>query len=105
VTSTKGLGLLAKKPATGYMRGNMLSRDLAFYNDRPIVLRMLNKAILTGSCRSPKITRDECHYLACMSLQSGGLEPILEKVSELRYSMMRWMPAINLQKVYQEFLT
>lgn len=33
ITSTKGLGLIAKTPSQNYKRGNMLSRDIGLYED------------------------------------------------------------------------
>jgi len=66
--SVHGLGLVGKKPSVGFQRGNMLSRDIAFINNKVVVLRMISKLILTNTMRTPKVTTDESHYLAAMSL-------------------------------------
>lgn len=67
---------MRKAPKTGFMRGNVLSKDLAMFDGKPIVLRMMKKSILTAASRSSKITRDEAHYLAAMSLYAGNREPL-----------------------------
>lgn len=73
-----GLGLIAKKPAKNYRRGNMLSRDIALYNGKPIFLRTVVKTILTNATRSAKLTTNESHYLACMALESQASEPLTD---------------------------
>jgi len=58
------------------MKGSMLSRDIAFYNGKPIILRTMKKTILTSSMRSNKITVDECNFLAAITLRSVNTEPL-----------------------------
>lgn len=92
---THGLGIVAKKPGKGFRRGNMLSRDLAFFNGKAIAIRMINKTLLTSSKRSQNISTDECHYLASMSLSSGATTPLSRAVSRQRLKMVSNFPNID----------
>lgn len=67
------MGLIAKKPAIGFMRGNVLSRDVARLKGKSIILRTMKKVVLTASMRSSKLTTDEVHYLAAIVLNNGSI--------------------------------
>lgn len=96
-----GLGLIAKKPATNYKRGNVLSRDIARLNGKSIILRTVKKSILTASMRSHKLTTDEVNYLAAIVLKNGGTEPLTDILAKKRLEMLSYLPRIDFDSVYK----
>lgn len=88
VVQVHGLGYVLKSPKRDFKRISILSRHLASYRGIPIVLRKLDKLILTSTARSPSLTPDENHMLAAMSLYSYSLDPLSKALINMRVSMI-----------------
>lgn len=67
-----------------YMRGNMLSRNIAIKNGVPVITRMIEKTLLTSVMKPSVLSVGECHLLASLSLFSTSLCPLSRKLIDLR---------------------
>jgi hypothetical protein len=56
--ATHGLGLVLKSPKRDYKRVNILSRHIAIFKGKPIVVRKLENTLLTNATCSVKLNDD-----------------------------------------------
>lgn len=75
-----GLALLLKNPKRDYKRLNILSRNIGILKGKPVVLRLMSNTLLTNSMRSNRVTKDDAHCLAAMSLYSYCNDPLSLKL-------------------------
>lgn len=97
-----GLGLIIKAALRDYMRLGMLSKYFAMVDGELVVLRKLDNTILTNTTCSQKITKEEGHYLAALSLQSYSMDPLTSRLSSCRLELVTG--EIRLAVVETEFL-
>lgn len=92
---THGLGLVLKNPQRSYKRICILSKKIAIYEGRPIILRLIPNTILTNTTRSVRLSSDDAHYLASMSLFSYANDPLSKKLQYLRMSMIKGLVKVD----------
>lgn len=80
VRRSYGLALVLKNPKLDYKKLCILSRKIAIVKGRPVVLRLIDNTILTNSMRSSKVSIDDAHCLAAMSLYSYCNDPLSVKL-------------------------
>lgn len=80
-TCVRGLGLILKVVKHDYQRIGVLSRRICLFNGNVIVVRELEKTILTNTTCSLRLTPDEGNYLAALSLSSFSNDPLSNKLA------------------------
>lgn len=101
---THGLGLVLKNPHRDYKRLNILSRHLALTDEGPVLLRKIPNTILTNATCSNRLTEDEGNYMAAMSLYSYSLDPLSEKLIEMRLKMVRKHYQLRQDVIEEQFI-
>lgn len=73
---------MAKRSKQDYRRGNFLSRDIGkLPGKKPVVVRMIDRTILTASTRPNCFSRDEAHYMAAIGMLATDRTPLTKVVA------------------------
>lgn len=67
----------------------MLSKHFGLFKKRAVVLRQMDRIVMTNSMKVPHLTTAESHLLAAMSLISYSSDPLTERMVDLRLSMSK----------------
>lgn len=81
---------------------SILSKHFSVVDGKPIVLRKIDNLILTNTTASQHVSDDQAHMLAALSYYSYSMDPLSQKLADIRISMIK--KGVNIDKTCAIFL-